>query len=1141
MDARTNALFQWAKRSAIAARRDRLAVEDVLCGVYAMAHDGLMTQELTFLKGDGHIEWPEQVLALYDSALHVPAEDATARKFGFDSTLAAVVASAQSGDAQLEPGSLVRQLQPGIHPIVRDWYKRNGHDGSAVKVETRPEPEQAPVFAAPGAPPALDVVTLAARLDAILGQMEALVARLNTRVLGQANAVSMLGHAYFQACVAQGGQGPRGIFTFLGPPGVGKTLLAESFAAALQEAEQGEYGFRRFDMGSFAGPQSFEQLFGAEQFYKGSRPGTLTGFVKEHPKSVLLFDEIEKAHESTIQALLSVLDKGEVVDKALEKSVAFREAWLVFTTNLGREFFGADNESGVLRDAALAPSAVFDLLSSARTRRDVGAETAQPALSPEFVSRLAKGGAVVFNRLHAGHYLELLDASLTPEPAIGVTLPEIRADHDARLVFLLSLLPDLDARRVASAGAAWGAEIIRRSFEQCRDEICGAGLDRLALDLTVGPGARTFLAAQYADVDRPRLVLIDDDDHLPAVIERGCAAFRPLVTHVRPGEDILGRLKDVRADLVLLDLSINEGAASSRVEAALEILGTLRSSVPALPVYLFSENPGGRAAFDAVVARVMRQGGAKGFLACQHRPDGDPFEAFEARLCEVLAEVRHSAVIHRLGRARKRVSFQVGYRWDPAGPRLVGELDGLREEVVVNASDRAAAVTFAGIPLERFDDVAGLERAKRRLRQVHRWLSNPGTLGAYGVPPPTGFLLAGQPGTGKTLLARALAGEAGLPFLAFTASEIQSKWAGESEQRIRDVFDRARRYAPAIVFIDEIDAIASARREDTADWRASVVNQLLASMDGFKAGDGPVFVLAATNHPEALDPALTRPGRFDEIIPIDPPNAAARRQFFERRFHGIRAAPEVDLDGLVRTTAGCTPALLDRIVREAVYGAAADGRAEISGADLAAASRAVRFGANREVAEIDPEERRQTAYHEAGHAVVHRLLFPERRIEYLTIVPNESGALGFLAPESDERRRSISVADVRKEIAVCLAGREAERAASGRDDAVTGGASSDLRRATKLAHAAVAEWAFDAEFGLVVPAALPAIHSALGDRLEQRLACWLEEGRRTAVELLERHRTALDALAGALLEKESLDGDAVEAVAGGVELFLRPV
>jgi cell division protease FtsH len=453
--------------------------------------------------------------------------------------------------------------------------------------------------------------------------------------------------------------------------------------------------------------------------------------------------------------------------------------------------------------------------------------------------------------------------------------------------------------------------------------------------------------------------------------------------------------------------------------------------------------------------------------------------------------------------------------------------------LVLSATDQTAGITFTGIPRERFSDVVGLERAKRRLGQVMRWLKDSTALAPFGIAPPRGFLLAGRPGTGKTLLAKALAGEADLPFLALSAGELQSKWAGETEERIRDLFRRAREYAPTIVFIDEIDGIGARRSADGNDttWRQAALDQLLASMDGVVSASRPIFVLGATNNVTILDPALLRPGRFDEVIPIDLPNAAARRAFFELHLATAPREGSIGFDHLVRLTVGCTPAELDRVVREASYSAAAGGRGVIKEADLVTAARLVRFGAADEAIEVNAEERRITAYHEAGHAIAQLRLFPAEGVEFLTIVASEGGALGFLAANPDEATHTRSRGDIERNLAVLLAGRESEALVAASTTDVSTGAMSDIRKATDLAWQAVSEWGLDDDIGTVSLGEIPAVvRGDLNSRAAARVEEWLRAARARARELLEGDRKALDTLAGELLKRESLEGDEMRAL-----------
>lgn len=1110
LDPTTLRIIDWAKRTARACGRNQLTPDDILCGLYANLDAEALANLVPRLVGAqaGPVRWPGEVESRVARARAVPE---VREKLGMDPALREAVDRTHADRTDLAPEALVANVLRQPTGLVAQFLDLNRAREAGSK--------------------------LVAHLADIQQQADGLATRLNDVVLGQQAAVQMLADAYYLARLGAAPDGPRGVFTLLGPPGVGKTMLAEAFGEALGALEHQPYAWRRFDMGTYSGHQNHEQLFGTAKFYSQSQPGILTGFVKEHPRCVLLFDEIEKAHDLTIASLLAILDKGEAADNHLGEVVSFRDAWIVFTTNLGREFFDNGNESGFLGQVTMSPAMVFDLLASARRFADVGApgETTRPALPPEFVSRLAKGGAVVFNRLDTGHYLELMDRSIARQvaqagKAAKLALPAVVPDRDARFLFLASLLPDVDARRTVARSGKWAVDVLKAAFEECADALRRDAPDAFEVRLAAAAGSAALVQRLRREAGL-RVLVVDDDDFLPPFLNGACGDLGAEVDRAGPDEDVVQAVRRRRPTLVLLDLSIAEPADSPRMEAGLARLEALRRHFPDLPVYVYSENPQDRAAFDAAVGRILKRGGARGYLAIRRDADSPlQSEDLAVRLDEILSRQCHEAVLRRLRRAHKTLTFRTRFAWDADARVVRGELVDAREAIAVSAEDRTAAIRFSGIPDVTFADVVGLRRAKRRLSQVVAWLRDPGALGAFGMRPPRGFLLAGPPGTGKTLLARAVAGEAGLPFLALSAAELQSKWVGESEARIRELFERARDYAPSIVFLDEIDGIARARTGGEPAHQASTINQLLACMDGFGDGEQAVFVLAATNHPQALDPALVRPGRFDEVIPIDLPDAEARRALFAMRLARLGAGA-LDLTAAVAGTAGCSPAQVDRIVREAVYAVSAAGRTTLEARDLEAARRLVVFGAAREDFAVREDERRATAWHEAGHALAHLLLLPDRPLDHVTIVPTESGALGFLAWRRDEDRHDLSRDEVAARIAVALAGREAERLLTGRVGGA--GAAGDLQRATSLAWSAVCAWGFDDTFGPVALEALPdAGARAFGDGARDRIAAWVRQGEADAADALVAHRDALQRLAERLLADESLDGDAIRQAAG---------
>lgn len=1112
MDSLSREIVTWAKRAARASNRQALSALDFLCGVYAVIHErGKVPPELEDILGKAPT-WDDSIVELFGKAKTIQETD---ERFPLDGTLQRVVEKTFYAKRDLPAPLLLRNLlAEKSDPAVADWLRRNR--------QGTPESETALLrFLS-------ELSDKSARLERLLLQ----------EVLGQEAAVGMLVQAYWEAALTRKKDGPRGIFTFLGPPGVGKTLLAETFARALAELESNAYAFRRFDMGSYAGHQNFEQLFGAEEYYKGGQPGTLTGFANENPRAVILLDEIEKAHDTTLTALLSVFDKGEGYDKFLKTNVSFRECFFILTTNLGQEFFSELNVAGIVHSGGAARALVLDILSSAKRRRESAELEAVPALPPELVSRIAKGGVVFFRPLSTSSYLTLIRKAIGRSrseagQAANLPFPEILLEEDVGFLFLLSLLPSFDARQVVARSEAWASELVRQAFEQCREELASAQPEMFTVDACLDDEARSWLENRFKNLEL-QTVLVDDDDYLVSHLENLSAPFNGRVHRVANERDALETVHRRGADVVLLDLSIDQPSDSANVAPALSLLRSLRSRFPEVPVWLFSENPKAREGFERVVDQVLKQGGARGFIPCgYHREGGTLEESFLSVVREhVILDAARDKLLRRFRREHKAVSFGLSFRFDAARGAVEVALGQVREGLVVSLADQTAAIKFSGVPTERLASVVGLDRAKRRLQQVISWLRDPSALAAFGASPPRGFLLAGPPGTGKTLLAKAVAGEAGLPFLALSASELKSKWYGESEQRIRELFTRAREYAPTIVFIDEIDSIGRRRDLDVGKEVTGVLQQLLASMDGLGATSRPIFVLAATNHPEVLDPALLRPGRFDEVIPIDLPNRQARQDFFDRRLAPVPREGEVDVDKLVQQTAGLTPAALDRIVREAIYAAAARGSSAVSQKDLENAVHLVRFGAPSESVELLPEERRRVAYHEAGHAVAHLELFPERLVDYVTILPRADRALGFVAFAVEEDRHLLTRREVEGRLVVALAGRQGELLGSGgKLEELSAGAADDLEQATALAWRAVAAWGFDPELGAVSVAGLPL--EARGRVLEiapTRVREWLAAAQAKAERIITTHSQLVCTLADQLLEKESLEWEELRTV-----------
>lgn len=1083
----------WANRSANATESQATGITHMLCGFYQLREMSAVLRVLQEVTGiePHNLHWPEiiqRVATRTRASLQAGVELDVQRSW--DPDLAKVMLAVQESNTSSPLRLLFRKLLGTGSPVVVEFIHLNSIDQESIQVPQSP---------------------MVRRIAEAHDWRSRLKSKLSEEVLGQDLAVEMLVNAFFDACLLGSESQPRGVFTFLGPQGTGKTLMAEAFAQALQELGPTPVGFRRFDMGMYTQWGDVTTLFGT-----ASSAGQIQEFVTAHPRCVILFDEIEKAHEAVFPALLPILDRGAFQDKAKGALVEFQDAWIIFTSNLGREVF--DQDGGYWQTPGRSAEA-FDILASAKKREEMKDEDSVPVLSPEFVSRLSKGGAVVFSRLQGRHYLELLSQGLREHTKrVGRDLPQIKASREAQMAYLLSILPNLDARKASARGRQWAKELLRQAYEQLGEELQSIGPDGFSIQVNLSLQGQSFLAAKLGQCDQKALV-VDDDRRTYDLLEPVLAAEGTALVRCTDASQAEAAIHAHQPTFALVDLNFRQGPGSSEISDSIEALERIHQEQPSLPVYAYSENPEFRSSFETVAKGVLRKGLAQHYLPCHRRKDGGAHSDVFLNSVRVLArQIRWERLLRNQERGSLQVHLRTRFALDPSRQVVVAEIDIPREDVVISAEDLGSQLTFSGIPQERFDDIIGLDRAKSLLQDVLNWVRDPRPLNALGASIPRGYLLAGPPGCGKTSLARAFAGEAGLPFLAVAGGELTSKWHGETEAKIREVFDRAKSYAPSIIFIDELEGIAPdrGRLNDSSQFMVGIVNQLLAAMDGFKRGGAPVFVLGATNHPELLDPALRRPGRFDQIIPIDLPAHKDRLAFFQKRLAAVPGGGLINAEELARTTTGRSPAYLEQLVAEAKHLAAREQRSEVSAQDFQIARHHTLYGAKAEV-ELSEMDLELIAHHESGHAIARLVLFPDRKIDLITITPRENGTLGFVAIEPQESQAFMSLQDVEFELIALLAGRESERMLRG-DQGVTTGASDDLRRATILARNAVMTWA-------LAPSTGPWVFDADGpgsDMAWPQIQALLKKAQAGAQSLLHKHGEALRAMATHLIAHQDM-------------------
>ena len=930
---------------------------------------------------------------------------------------------------------------------------------------------------------------------------------------------------------------PRAIFVFAGPPGVGKTFLAEQASEAL------DLPFKRFDMSTYADHQSYMGLVGFEKSYQGAKEGLLTGFVKANPHCILLFDEVEKAHLNTVQLFLQILDAGRLADRYLSEDIAFKDTIIIFTTNAGKSLYEGEqrqNAAGVPRQT---------LISALESETDP--RTGQPFFPAAIASRLATGWPLLFNHLQA-HDLEKIcrreldrfgklfekqyGVRVAFDPLVSTAIMFQEGASDARTVRAQTEL--FFKNEVFKLCRLWDQEHFLAALRQLREIRFSAETDQLSADI------RPLF---YCD-EKPEILIYGDKDFASR-----CRVRLPGYT-IHDSQNVeqalaLAGEKDIR--LLLLDVTeksvtpeqwmatMMEGMGSGLFRSTggfnyapmaaramrdgSRLLRTLRERLPELPIYLL-ETP----AFplDEELSMSFIRAGARGKITAP----GSDFTVFEDTLSDICRQLYMQSVAARLGAERRVLFFETA-------PALSRDQHSVTVRLRDYALKRAAAAEDSGFVLDdvekpdiRFDDVIGAADAKQELKFFTEYLKNPKKFCAQGLKPPKGVLLYGPPGTGKTMLAKALAGESDVAFLPTVASSFVTKYQGSGPEAVRALFKRARRYAPAIIFIDEIDAIGRKRgANNSAHGEEMALNALLTEMDGFSVDPRrPVFVMAATNFDVeegkggmgVIDPALAR--RFDRRILVDLPNEEEREQLL-RLLLKKQPGNAVTDDMIKRTasrTMGMSPAALTGMVESASRMAVKAGKPLDDGM-LDEAHELMRYGAQKD---WGYEYLERVARHESGHAFLCYL--SGNTPSYLTIVARGDHG-GYMEHSSKDMGPLSTREEMLGRIRTSLGGRAAEIAYYGEEEGISTGASGDLEQATRTAAAMLCAYGMDGDFGL----AAMDLKEALRDReVRAKINDLLRREMENTVEIIRQNKRRIDRMVDALMKKNKLTGAEMEAL-----------
>ena len=465
---------------------------------------------------------------------------------------------------------------------------------------------------------------------------------------------------------------------------------------------------------------------------------------------------------------------------------------------------------------------------------------------------------------------------------------------------------------------------------------------------------------------------------------------------------------------------------------------------------------------------------------------------------------------------------------------MMKKMGGGSNSLMFNLGKSNAKVYVKSAEGIKFDDVAGEDEAKENLTEIVNYLHDPSKYKDIGASMPKGILLVGPPGTGKTMLAKAVAGEANVPFFSMSGSEFVEMFVGMGASKVRDLFNQAKEKAPCIVFIDEIDAIGQKRsggQYGGNDEREQTLNQLLTEMDGFEGNNG-VIILAATNRPESLDPALTRPGRFDRRVPVELPDLKGREEILKVHARKIKVAEDVDFSKIARMASGASGAELANIVNEAALRAVRDGRRFATQADLEESIEVVIAGYQKKNAIMTDHEKKIVSYHEVGHALVAAMQTHSAPVQKITIVPRTSGALGYTMQVEEGNHYLMTKEEIENKIATFTGGRAAEEVVFG---SVTTGASNDIEQVTKLARAMITRYGMSDEFGMVALETVTnqylggdaslACSAETQTKIDQQVVALVQKQHDKAVKILMDNREKLDQLATYLYEKETITGE----------------
>lgn len=828
-------------------------------------------------------------------------------------------------------------------------------------------------------------------ISKLVDKVKTLQSELLDTVYGQDNAVNVFTTGYFQAELLSmtdiDRKKPRATYLFAGPPGVGKTFLAEVAAEKLS------LPFMRFDMSEYADKEANLEFCGSDKVYKNAKSGNVTGFVSEHPKCILLFDEVEKAHLCVIHLFLQMLDAGRLRDNYTDEEVSFKDAIIIFTTNAGKQLYESESDGDF---SSLSRKVVLKAL-----RNDINPLSGSSYFPAALCSRFASGNVIMFNHIMA-HDLrhiakkEILRSASNFSKNAGVS---VDIDEKVYTALLFSEGGNADARMIKSrAESFFNGEIyeLLRLVASDKVQTSISDLTKIEFVTEIDESSETY---NLFFGEEKLTALVFGSDKTVRNCKKVCKDVEIISAKtVDEAKNIISH-KDIC--VILIDLSYGKRGSvkylniEDQESVSADMFDYLTKLGQSLPVYVLETS-----AYSLTEEEKMSlfKEGARDVVRLDDKIGN--------ALKQICVNVYQQQNMNLLAKTNKVVSFTTAQTVSKNGKKATIKLIDFDMAAAVDAEDSCGFVTKNNKPDVDFDDIIGAQDAKSELKYFAEYLRSPKKFAAAGVKMPKGALLYGPPGTGKTMLAKALAAQSGVTFIYTEGNKFLKKYVGEGPEKVHDLFRSARKYAPTIVFIDEIDAIAKERHGDERVAAGEeTLTALLAEMDGFNVDSTkPVFVLAATNFdvapgsPRSLDQALVR--RFDRRIYVDLPTDEERKQFMLRKCakNAMFDIGEQDIDNLAVRTVGMSLSDLDSIFEFALRQAL---RAELNKVKADILDEAFETYVNGEKKNWSEAEVERVARHEAGHAFL--CWQSGETPSYLTIVARSDHG-GYMQHDSTEKK-----------------------------------------------------------------------------------------------------------------------------------------